>query len=215
MLLYILLDLNTSFWIIQQENPLNNLKVFINAFLLSNPTNSVKIINSKTVIFDSKINMNFSTVLDYLKLQKNHETLRITPGDLGFALMDDPSAILIFDVSNIKNNENSSEDYLNYLKSMFIAQRKHILIHAVSLHGNEFIKMCCEATNGLFFENYALSDLFQILGTPVKRKDSYQIKCACCNRFVTLGLVCPVCLSIFCKFLPVCKKCKTKFNFIK
>lgn len=98
---------------------------------------------------------------------------------------------------------------------MFVAQSKHIPIHGFTLHENTFIKMCCEGSGGFLLESYSLSELLKLFGNPIKKKDSYQFKCTCCDRFVTVGLVCPISLTVSCKFIPVCKKCKTKISLIK
>lgn len=215
MLLYILLDLNKPAWKVQQEDPLNNLRVFVNAFILSDHSNVVKIVNSKTIIFNSEIHRDFSSVVEYLNSRTDFEKLKITPKDLGFALMDLPSAILIFEMSDESDESVKNSQYLDYLKCMFVAQHRKIPVHGFSLHRNILVKMCCEGSGGIFLEDCSLSDLFQLLGNMPKKKSVYQIKCACCRNFVTFGLVCPVCLMVYCKFMPVCKKCKTKFAFIK
>lgn len=238
MILSILLDLNTPAWTIQKENPLNNLQVFINAVLLSNPDSIVRIVNSRKIIFDSQIHRSFTRVFEFVNemqsigilnsnisgltnnLNNNINSInslnncKITPKDLGFTLMELPTAILIFEMSKCDSNPNNN-NYLEYLKCMFVAQNREIPIYAFSLHKNSFIKMCCEGSGGWLLEDYSLRELFGILGNPVKRKMTYLMRCSCCDKAVTVGLVCPVCLSIFCRFMPVCKKCKTKFNFIK
>ena len=210
MLLYILLDLNKPAWKVQQEDPLNNIRVFVNAFILSDINNIVRIINRKMVIFDSQIHKSFASVFEYLSTQNDFEKLKITPKDLGFALMDSPNTILIFEMS-CKIDDGH---YLEYVKCMFAAQSRKIPIHGFSQYKNTLVRMCCEGSGGVFFESCLLSEIFQLLGNIAKKKSSYQIKCACCDKSVTLGLVCPVCLSVFCKFVPVCKKCKTKFSFV-
>lgn len=37
--------------------------------------------------------------------------------------------------------------------------------------------------------------------------------CACHNKPADAGYLCPTCLAVFCSFIPVCKFCKTKFEF--
>ncbi|ELA42581.1 uncharacterized protein VICG_00333 [Vittaforma corneae ATCC 50505] len=214
MLLYILLDLNKPAWKAHQEDPLNNLQVFVNACILSDQSNTVKIINSKTVIFNSEVHKDFSSVFEYLNSKDDFERLKVTPKDLGFALMDFPTTVLIFEMTDESNEKIKNSQYLEYLKCMFVAQHRKIPIHGFSLHRNILVRMCCEGSGGIFLESCSFSDMFQLLGNRTKKKDAYQIKCACCNNFVTLGLVCPVCLLVYCKFMPVCKKCKTKFTFI-
>lgn len=200
MLLYILLDLNRSAWISSQD-PLNNIRVFINAFLISSPSNVVRIVNSSSVIYDSDISFEFSPIISL-----PHS--KISPADLGFALMDSPDAVLLFDFSPINPSH-----YLSFLKAMFVAQNRQIPIHVFSRTRNTLLQMCSESSGGIFLNDCSLSELFRILGTPPQIKPGHPIRCSCCNNSVTLGYVCPVCLSVFCKFLPICKRCKTKFSF--
>lgn len=208
MLLYILLDLNKQAWnTCGNEDPINNLQVFINAFLLCSIDNTVRIVNSKTVIFDSQKDFDLSPVFLYAS---QAGASRITPCDLGFALMDLPSAVLIFEMS-----EGNPEDHLEYIKCMSVAHMHQIPVYGYSKSNNMLVRMCCDGTGGKFLESYKLVELLQLLGTSGTEKSAYRITCFCCNKVVKVGLVCPICLSIFCKFTPVCKKCKTKFSFIK
>ncbi|KAM0679961.1 General transcription factor IIH subunit 3 [Glugoides intestinalis] len=208
MLLYILLDLNMQAWHkTEEEDPINNLQVFINAFLLCSIDNIVRIVNSKVVIFDSQKDFDLSPVFLYAS---QSDSSRITPGDLGFALMDLPSAVLIFEMS-----EGNPDDHLEYIKCMSVAQMHQIPIYGVSNSNNMLVRMCCDGSGGKYLESYKLSELLQLLGSTGKGKSAYRITCFCCKNIVKVGLVCPICLSIFCKFTPVCKKCKTKFSFIK
>lgn len=203
MLLSIVLDLNRKEWKMSTEDPLNNLRVFINAFLIANPQNVVRVVNSAAIIFDSRTGEDFFTVFE-------KDGARPTPKDLGFALMELPDSILVFEMSPA-----DSSDYIEYLKCMFVAQQRRIKIHAFSRTRNMLVRMCCEGSGGVFLDDYSLSQLFQLLGNAPNKASGYSIKCICCDKLVSVGLVCPVCLSVFCKFVPVCKKCKTKFSFIK
>lgn len=208
MLLIILLSSNSV-------NPtfmhcINNLCVFINAFLLSSSNNRVKIINSRRILYDSQTDLKFP--LEYFQNNENIEIFDSSiENDLGYSLIDIPESILIYDLT--VNNGNSGS-YLRFLKSMFVAQSHKIKIHAFSYSKNSFIKMCCNGTDGIFLKEASLVELFMLLGNIPIQKDSYEILC-CCNKTVRIGLICPICLSVFCKFKPVCSKCKTKFNFIK
>jgi len=221
MLLYILLDLNRPRWI-SKDNPLNNLQVFVNAFIASDVQNQVKIINSKSVILDSSIHEDFSPVFEYLnKFAEMHKieddrnmeiyhSLRITPQDLGYALIDGPDAVLIFNMTN----ELASE-YLNYLKCMFAAQSKNVILYGFSPKDDSYIKMCCLGTKGTYFTDFSLKNLLSLVSLCKITKDSHETRCICCQKAVSLGLVCPICLAVYCKFIPVCKVCKMKFSFNK
>lgn len=234
MLLYFILDLNKPAWFSadSEQDPLNNLQIFINAFVASDIGNRVKAINSRTVIFDSAVHSDVSPIFEYLNRRtveleggKNnqhsgdaseasgdsvYESLCITPQDVGYALMDEPDCIFLFNMSN-----ENPRDYLNFLKCMFTAQSRKVPIHGFSPRGGSCIKMCCEGSGGRFLTSCSLRDLLGLFGNPGPRKESYEAQCTCCHKSISLGLVCPICLSVYCKFLPVCKICRSKFSFAR
>lgn len=202
MIMHILLDLNLSSWPIDGDyDPLNNIRVFINGLTLSNPNSSIKIINSKKIIFDSCKDKNLVDCLTPF-------SSRVTPADLGISLMEKPDCVLIISMS-----KESPDDYLNYLKCMFVAQSHNIVIHGYSKHRESFIKMCCADTKGQYLESLSLRSLFGLLGLPVDSPSTYSTRCMCCHNDVSIGMVCPICLAIYCKFVPICKNCKIRFSF--
>ena len=207
MIYYILLDLNIAAWEKCEEDPLNNLQVFINAVVLSRYGNAVKVINNRTLIYDSQNEVDFKEIIKYAETT---EGFRITPKDLGYALIENPDEILIYEMSNEDSNM-----YLEYLKCMFVAQSKNIKINGFSLRHNMLIKMLAEGTGGKYLENCNLKSLIGLLSLPANKNESYEISCSCCNKYVNIGMVCPICLAVYCKFIPVCRRCKTKFSFAK
>lgn len=221
MLLYVILDLNKPAWLCTdpEQDPLNNLQVLMNAFRVSNVGNRVKVVNSRTVIFDSSVHTGVSSILEHLDRRTEeiangkdggYERLRITPQDVGYVLMDRPDCIFLFSMSN-----EDPGDYLGFLKCMFAAQSMKVVIHGFSPRGGPCIRMCCEGSGGRFLTSCSLRDLLGLLGNPIPKKESYETQCTCCHKSISLGLVCPICLCVYCKFLPVCKTCKTKFNFTR
>lgn len=223
MLYYILLDLNLQAWEMTEDDPLNNIQVFIHACVLMKYGNIVKIINNRKVIYDSSKNTNFDKIFESLLNKKDpssgividdntpqnqDEYKSLAPGDLGLALMDSPDEVLIYDMSNEKPSE-----YLEYLKCMFVAQSRKIKINGYSLRNNMLVKMCVEGSKGKWLETCSLGSLLGLLGLPKAEKEAYEISCNCCNKRINLAMVCPICLAVYCKFVPVCKRCKTKFSF--
>ncbi|CEI90060.1 hypothetical protein RMCBS344292_04394 [Rhizopus microsporus] len=51
------------------------------------------------------------------------------------------------------------------------------------------------------------------LNLPTQDQVDFRAACFCHKQIVDIGFVCSVCLSIFCKWSPVCSTCKTKFAF--
>ena len=48
-------------------------------------------------------------------------------------------------------------------------------------------------------------------GLPTPANVDYRAACFCHRQLVDVGFVCSVCLSIFCKFTPICSTCHTVF----
>ena len=54
------------------------------------------------------------------------------------------------------------------------------------------------------------------LGLPPQANVDFRAACFCHRQLVDVGFVCSVCLSIFCKFTPICSTCHTVFaNMVK
>ena len=70
-----------------------------------------------------------------------------------------------------------------------------------------------------------LNVLFTCIGMNVKtRKELLPVHSISCTRFsashcschskpIAQGYLCPICMALYCSFVPVCKYCKVKFNF--
>ena len=50
------------------------------------------------------------------------------------------------------------------------------------------------------------------LALPEPPVVDYRAACFCHRQLVSVGFVCSVCLSIFCKFAPICSTCHTVFK---
>merc|ERR1712037_553520 len=50
------------------------------------------------------------------------------------------------------------------------------------------------------------------LGLPTPANVDYRAACFCHRQLVDIGFVCSVCLSIFCRFNPVCTTCHSVFK---
>jgi transcription initiation factor TFIIH subunit 3 len=224
MILHILLDLDVKQWpILDGKDLFNNLQIFINAYRISCPSNCLKIINSQEFIYDSERDSDMFQIIEKynalrhnskmngdLDQSKEHNDKKYCVNDLGFSILHKPNRILIYNMGH-----ENQEDYLKYLKCMFVAQKHGIRIDAFSYRDNMFIKMCSKATNGVYLNSTEVEGLIGTLGNIKPDKDINIINCLCCNKEVNIALICPICLSLYCKFIPVCKRCKTKFSFNK
>lgn len=210
MILFFLIDLNNEHWQLTKKDLFNDVVVFLNAYLKSSRNNRLVVVGARSTLFDS-LETDISEIYAITKHQCTYGV-----GDLGYALClhrGEEAQVVIFTLGKERKDE-----YLRYLKCMFAAQRFGIRISAFSLFENKTILQCCASTSGAYStdEDGCLRFLLSLLGT---RRDpapiGFPASCYCHNRQVLLGLVCPICLSVFCKFVPVCKKCKSKFSFIK
>ena len=83
-----------------------------------------------------------------------------------------------------------------------------------------------DITGGLYVKVDQLSGLLQyltwlflpspgvrkMLGAPPPVRVDYRAACFCHRQLVDVGFVCSVCLSIFCRFNPVCTTCHSVFK---
>lgn len=213
--LYIILDLNQNNWqtISNPKKALSALLIFLNAFHKLSNSNKILIINNKKIILDSSK----EEIHKLLNIINNKES-KLTQ-DFGYALchsstINEKSRFLIFNIHNI----NEEEEYLNLLKCSYAAQKMKKRVDAICLSKHCYtINQICYATGGLFCdEEEDLQEfLFSILGNKENEMPYFGVKCMCHGKEIAIGMVCPVCLAIYCGFIPICKKCKTKINFIK
>ncbi|ADM11846.1 RNA polymerase II transcription initiation/nucleotide excision repair factor TFIIH subunit TFB4 [Encephalitozoon intestinalis ATCC 50506] len=210
MILFLLIDLKKENWEMTGRDLFNDVVVFLNAYHKSSRNNRIVVVSGKKILFDSLE----SSIEEIYRITQHQSSYDV--GDLGYALCLHrlgESQIVIFTLEKERNDE-----YLRYLKCMFAAQRFGVRISAFSLFENKTILQCCAATGGGYStsEDGCLRFLLSLLGTKGDSKPlGFPATCYCHNKQVLLGLVCPICLSVFCRFVPVCKKCKSKFSFVK
>ncbi|XP_067626284.1 general transcription factor IIH subunit 3 isoform X2 [Eurosta solidaginis] len=106
------------------------------------------------------------------------------------------------------SNECASQ-YMTYMNVFFTAQ-----------------KLGCDITGGQYLRLTQLDGLLQYLlwvflpdpqmrqklVLPPATKVDYRAACFCHRELIDIGYVCSVCLSIFCKFSPICTTCHTVFK---
>ncbi|XP_015594859.1 general transcription factor IIH subunit 3 [Cephus cinctus] len=132
------------------------------------------------------------------------------------------SRILVITASN-----DSASQYMNYMNVFFTAQKMGLILDVCSLDQElTLLQQGCDITGGNYLKVAQLSGLLQyllwvflpdpsirsklVLPPPVKV--DYRAACFCHQELVDIGYVCSVCLSIFCKFSPICTTCHTVFK---
>lgn len=132
------------------------------------------------------------------------------------------SRILIVTGSN-----DSASQYMNYMNTFFTAQKQNVIIDVCSLDQElGLLQQGCDITGGLYLKVPQLQGLLQYLlwvflpEPPIRQKlvlpppvkVDYRAACFCHRQLVDIGYVCSVCLSIFCKFSPICTTCHAVFK---
>ncbi|KAI7902307.1 TFIIH subunit Tfb4/p34 [Cokeromyces recurvatus] len=132
--------------------------------------------------------------------------------------------ILILSVSPV-----SAFQYIPLMNCIFSAQKASIPLDVCKIYGDEtgFLQQASNITGGVYVrvENpHALLEYLMMaflpdrysrnyLNLPSQDQVDFRAACFCHKKIVDIGFVCSVCLSIFCKWSPVCSTCKTKFAF--
>ncbi|KAK4511235.1 low-affinity phosphate transporter [Mucor velutinosus] len=132
--------------------------------------------------------------------------------------------ILVLSVS-----PDSAYQYIPLMNCIFSAQKASIPLDVCKVFGEEtaFLQQASNITGGVYvkMENrQALLEYLMMaflpdrysrnyLNLPSQDQVDFRAACFCHKKIVDIGFVCSVCLSIFCKWSPVCSTCKTKFAF--
>jgi len=121
----------------------------------------------------------------------------------------------------------SAAHYINYMNAFFTAQKLNIPVDTCMLGVDSgLLQQGSDITGGLYLKVEQLGGLLQylvwlflpspcvrgMLGAPPPVKVDYRAACFCHRQLVDVGYVCSVCLSIFCKFSPVCTTCHSVFK---
>merc|ERR1719209_1769599 len=121
----------------------------------------------------------------------------------------------------------SAAQYMNYMNVFFTSQKLNIPVDVCMIgQDSGLLQQGSDITGGLYIKVTQLGELLQyltwlflpgptvrkMLGAPPPVKVDYRAACFCHRQLVDVGYVCSVCLSIFCKFNPVCTTCHSVFK---
>jgi len=130
----------------------------------------------------------------------------------------------------ISSTGDSAAQYINYMNVFFTAQKLNIPLDVCMLtQDSGLLQQGCDITGGVYLKVEHVDRLLQyllwsflpspplrkMLGDPPPVKVDYRAACFCHRQLVDIGYVCSVCLSIFCKFNPVCTTCHSVFQVPK
>lgn len=120
-----------------------------------------------------------------------------------------------------------ASQHMAYMNVFFTAQKLNIVLDVCSLdYELGLLQQGCDITGGLFLKIPQLQGLLQYLlwvflpEPPIRKKlvlpppakVDYRAACFCHRNLIDIGFVCSICLSIFCKFSPICTTCNTVFK---
>ncbi|GLV32291.1 Transcription factor B4 [Carabus blaptoides fortunei] len=127
----------------------------------------------------------------------------------------------------VTGSGDSASQYMNYMNVFFTAQKQNVVIDVCSLDQHlSLLQQGCDITSGLYLKVPQIQGLLQYLlwvflpEPPVRQKlvlpppakVDYRAACFCHRELIDIGYVCSVCLSIFCKFSPICTTCHAVFK---
>lgn len=128
----------------------------------------------------------------------------------------------------ISSTGDSAAQYINYMNSFFTAQKLNIPVDCCMLgQDSGLLQQGCDITGGVYLKVEENSEKLleyliwmflpcvpvrKMLGAPPPIRVDYRAACFCHRQLVDIGFVCSVCLSIFCKFNPVCTTCHAVFQ---
>ncbi|XP_045475098.1 general transcription factor IIH subunit 3 [Harmonia axyridis] len=127
----------------------------------------------------------------------------------------------------VTGSNDSASQYMNYMNVFFTAQKLNVVIDVCALDQHlSLLQQGCDITGGLYLKIPQLQGLLQYLlwvflaEPPIRQKlvlppptkVDYRAACFCHRELIDIGYVCSVCLSIFCKFSPICTTCHTVFK---
>lgn len=127
----------------------------------------------------------------------------------------------------VTGSGDSASQYMNYMNVFFTAQKQNVVLDVCALDKHlSLLQQGCDITGGMYLKIPQLQGLLQYLlwvflpEPPVRQKlvlpppvkVDYRAACFCHRDLIDIGYVCSICLSIFCKFSPICTTCHTVFK---
>ncbi|XP_017856109.1 PREDICTED: general transcription factor IIH subunit 3-like [Drosophila arizonae] len=109
-----------------------------------------------------------------------------------------------------------------------VAARMGVVIDvcALELESSYMMRHAADITGGYYFSTsnfdtlsgvllglfLASPDVRQHLNYPIQPQADLRAMCFCHSKLVEMGFVCSCCLTVFCKYTPICGKCETIFK---
>ena len=125
----------------------------------------------------------------------------------------------------LKASGDTPAQYIPIMNSIFSAQKMNIPVDTCMLgqFDSPFLQQAADLTTGCYLgpQEWPHDSLLQVLLTvfaadgetrnvltrPVQRAVDFRAVCFCHQTLLHMAFVCPICLSLFCTFSPVCSTC--------
>lgn len=123
----------------------------------------------------------------------------------------------------IQKSLDVSEHYIAIMNGIFSAQKKNVAVDACILTAehSSFLQQAAYLTGGIYYKPSDFSGLLQylisiylpdpslrkLLKLPSQDSVDFRAMCFCHREVISTAYVCPVCLSLFCEFRPICSTC--------
>lgn len=123
----------------------------------------------------------------------------------------------------IQKSPDVSEHYISIMNGIFSAQKKSVAVDAciISREHSSFMQQAAYLTGGIYYKpndpnallQYLISiylpepSMRKLLKLPTQDSVDFRAMCFCHQRVISTAFVCPVCLSLFCEFRPICSTC--------
>ncbi|KAK1945205.1 General transcription factor IIH subunit 3 [Phytophthora citrophthora] len=123
----------------------------------------------------------------------------------------------------VQKSPDVSEHYIAIMNGIFSAQKKNVAVDACILatEHSSFMQQAAYLTGGIYYKPNDHSGLLQylisiylpnpsmrkLLKLPSQDSVDFRAMCFCHREVISTAYVCPVCLSLFCEFRPICSTC--------
>lgn len=127
----------------------------------------------------------------------------------------------------ISGSSDSALQYMTFMNVFFSAQKENVIIDCCMMDADSgLLQQGCDITGGQYLHIPNVTGLLEYLlwvflpspfcrtklVLPTPAKVDYRAACFCHRQLVDIGYVCSVCLSVFCKFQPICGTCNADFR---
>jgi len=191
-------------------------------------------LGQQSLVIDSLVAGGLCTALAYINRRQKESSLVTedsgggSGGNASSSVDKSSSASIKARVVVMTASGATASQYMNYMNAFFTAQKMGVPVDTCMMDRESgLLQQGADITGGIYVKVPNLDSLFQFLswiflpdvgdmrsqlGMPVTARVDYRAACFCCRKLIEVGFVCSVCLSIFCKFSPICTTCQTVFK---